>query len=186
MAHCKNCTKLSVEISELRKDINAIQRSLVRIEFGLIKTESSTKKRNRSLSDPDSHQRPSAVQSRITRARPVTPNVVTVTPRQQLLQKLADKPIHQEICWYHRQFGAAADPSKCMPGCKFVAPPKLLPKPKTTMVPIPAARNSSSKPLVQTTTNVSVQPTVSTVKTSKTEPMDETLEETLLNLSDSE
>lgn len=54
------------------------------------------------------------------------------------------------------------------------------------MTAIPTAQATIKPPLAQIIPNVSVQPTVSTVQNSEHEPMDDNLEETLLNLGDSE
>lgn len=75
-----------------------------------------------------------------------------INPTRQKINEVANRPVKIDICWFHRMFGAAANPANCpgQPTCKFVPPPIPVPRTKKMIRP-PAAVIPES--------NVSTQPT---------------------------
>lgn len=109
------------QLNEIRRDVIAVQRSLVRIEAN------SMAQRNR-------QQRSTPPATAITTPRP--------SRARTLLNEIANRETVQTICWYHKTYGAAADPKNCQ-GCGFIAPPRIIipprTKPKSKIAPIPVA-----------------------------------------------
>lgn len=114
---------LHQQIIEIQKDNISFQRSLVRIESTVMDIRSILLRRARSTS---SHRPSNQKENPITPSAMVnTPKVINSTPirtrRRELLQNIANRPISNSICWYHKQFGIAANPLNCQPGCTFLA-----------------------------------------------------------------
>lgn len=58
----------------------------------------------------------------------------SLTPAQpsryrQLVDQAYNQPAKPKICWYHRVYGAAANPANCNNSCEFVPPAKVITKP---------------------------------------------------------
>lgn len=132
------------QLTELRRDIISMERSLVRIESSLMYLTKIV--RNNRSSTPDAQilaqpsNQPLAVKP-ITSNRSTNQHGPTMVPRsRQLLQDIANRPVSNKICWYHRQFGAATNPKNCLPGCTYKAPPVIRP-------PTPVAPNPVQEPM---------------------------------------
>lgn len=151
-----NNNSLQKQITELQKDNICVQRSLTRIESTVMDIRSILVRRSRS----NSQLRPSSVsQNQPTSSTEVKPSVENIpavagrSRRRELLQNIANRPVPTNICWYHRQFGAAANPKNCLPGCKFegkiVGKPMISinhPQKKTIPVPQPNLLNVAVAP----------------------------------------
>lgn len=144
---------ISSQLSSIEHNLMSIHRSLNRVESLVLEVRSNILRRSRSnLRSPSRHSDP-AIQPvpanhRQSRPRQAVQAVQYRTTRQrQLLQDIANRPIDNSICWYHRQFGIAANPANCPASCTFVPPSRneihpqrnANPPPRNENIQIPAA-----------------------------------------------
>lgn len=117
------------------QDMIEVHRSLNRIESAVMDLRSIVLRHNRTTSSSRhpirdrSTTAPVAIPTGNRRTAHSRQAVIASIPRtsrpQQLLQEIANLPVRNTVCWYHRQFGIAANPAHCTPGCTFVAPPQI-------------------------------------------------------------
>ncbi len=111
-------------IAQLQQDMIEVHRSLNRIESAVMDLRSIILRRNRTASTTRSENRNcSRVQSVVSPTNNVPASIPRTSRSRQLLNDIANRPINNSICWYHRQFGVAANPANCNASCTFLANP---------------------------------------------------------------